>query len=261
MANSIEYNANFLKKFLKKFLSLLGYEVKRINNFMDRNYDQVVELNDEESLQIHKFEKICLASKANLWSILQSIKHIKNNNIEGDVVECGIYNGFTLSFIGKFLSIYEINKKIWGYDTFEDGFLKNNISEFDLDYKTKKNVDLKKDKTKYFSMKDVISNINQNHIFNLEKYNLIKGDIIKSLDIPENIPNKISFLRMDTDIYKTTAKQLDILYPKLSIGGVLHIDDYGLCAGVRKAVDEYFKGQDIWLHRVDLTCRYLIKTK
>ena len=111
MASSREYNANFFKKFLKKIISLSGYEVKRINNFVDRNHDKIVELNDEEYKEIYKFEKICLASKANLWSILQSIKYIKNNNVEGDFVECGIYNGFTLSFIGKFLSKYKMKKK------------------------------------------------------------------------------------------------------------------------------------------------------
>ncbi len=261
MASSTEYNANFFKKFLKRIISLSGYEIKRINNFVDRNHDKIVELNDEECKEIYKFEKICLASKANLWSILQSIKYIKNNNVEGDFVECGIYNGFTLSFIGKFLSKYQMKKKIWGYDTFEDGFKQKNISEFDLDYKTKKNIDLKNDKTKYFSIQDVISNINQNHSYNNESYNLVKGDIINTLDNLKNIPKKISFLRMDTDIYKTTVKQLEVLYPKLSRGGILHIDDYGLCTGVRKAVDDYFKGQNIWLHRVDLTCRYLIKSK
>ena len=64
---------------------------------------------------------------------------------------------------------------------------------------------------------------------------------------------------MDTDLYKTTKKQLEVLYPKLSLGGVLHIDDYGMCPGVQKAVDEYFKDKSIWLHKVDISCRYMIK--
>ena len=76
----------------------------------------------------------------------------------------------------------------------------------------------------------------------------------------ENIPDSISFLRLDTDLYETTKFQLEILYPKLTVGGILHIDDYGFFPGVRKAVDDYFKDQDIWLHRVDLTCRLLIKS-
>ena len=75
----------------------------------------------------------------------------------------------------------------------------------------------------------------------------------------KNIPEKISFLRLDTDSYSTTKLQLEILFPKLVSGGVLHIDDYGFFPGVRKAVDDYFKSSNIWLHRVDLTCRLLIK--
>ena len=97
--------------------------------------------------------------------------------------------------------------------------------------------------------------------YNTNKYKLIQGDIIESLDKKENIPEKISFLRMDTDLYSTTKKQLEILYPRLSIGGVLHIDDYGIAPGVQKAVDDYFESQNVWLHRVDLSCRYMIKKK
>ncbi len=261
MASSKEISSNFLKKILKKAFLYFGYEVKRKNNFIDRYHDYIVELTKEESEEIEKFKEICLASKLNLWSILQSIKYISYNKIPGDIVECGIYNGNTLSLLGKLINKYNLDKKIWGYDTFEQGFLKNSISKFDVDFKNKKEVILENDNTHYFTVSEVISNINQQDAFDPNKYFLIKGDIIKTLDDKKNIPNKISFLRMDTDIYKTTKKQLEILYPKLSIGGILHIDDYGLCPGVKKAVNEYFENQNVWLHRADLSCRYLIKEK
>ena len=115
------------------------------------------------------------------------------------------------------------------------------------------------DNTHHFTVSEVISNINQQDTFDPKKYFLIKGDIINTLDDHKNVPNKISFLRLDTDIYKTTKKQLEILYPKLSLGGILHIDDYGVAPGVKKAVDDYFQNQNVWFHRVDLTCRYMIK--
>ena len=83
--------------------------------------------------------------------------------------------------------------------------------------------------------------------------------MLETLNKPKNIPEKISFLRLDTDLYTTTKKQLEVLYPKLAKGGILHIDDYGFLPGVRKAVDEYFLNEDVWLHRVDLTCRLIIK--
>ena len=73
------------------------------------------------------------------------------------------------------------------------------------------------------------------------------------------MPTKISILRLDTDLYLTTKLQLEVLFPKLVSGGILHIDDYGICPGVRTAVDEYFAGKKIWLHRGDLTCRLMIK--
>ena len=259
MASSKEINTNFIKKLIKSFFEAFGYKKKKKNNFFDRYSNYIAELNDEEKILINKFEKISLVTRLNLWSILQSIKYIEDNKIEGDFVECGIYNGNTLSLLGILLNKYNSKRMIWGYDTFEEGFIKNTLSFNDKDFK-KKDINLEKDTTKYLTMKEVIANINNNDYFDEKKYHLIKGDIIKTLDNSKNIPEKISFLRMDTDIYNTTKKQLEILYPKLSIGGVLHIDDYGICPGVKKAVDEYFVNKKVWLHRVDLTCRYLIKS-
>jgi hypothetical protein len=54
------------------------------------------------------------------------------------------------------------------------------------------------------------------------------------------LPKQISVLRLDTDWYESTRKELEVLYPRLSIGGVLIIDDYGHWAGCKKATDEYF---------------------
>jgi hypothetical protein len=52
---------------------------------------------------------------------------------------------------------------------------------------------------------------------------------------------------------------LEILYPRLSGGGVLIIDDYGEWAGARKAVDEYFAEQPVWLHYVTHSVRLMVK--
>jgi hypothetical protein len=75
----------------------------------------------------------------------------------------------------------------------------------------------------------------------------------------KNLPEQISILRLDTDWYTSTKIELEVLYKKLVKGGILIIDDYGHWQGARKAVDEYFKNKNIWLHYVDYTCRYIIK--
>jgi hypothetical protein len=77
--------------------------------------------------------------------------------------------------------------------------------------------------------------------------------------IPEKAPQEIALLRLDTDWYSSTAHELEHLYPRLSTGGVLIIDDYGHFKGARKAVDEYFAKSPILLTRVDYTGRMGVK--
>ncbi len=56
---------------------------------------------------------------------------------------------------------------------------------------------------------------------------------------PQN--RAIALLRLDGDLYESTRVCMDHLYPLLSPGGWLIVDDYGL-DGARKAVSEYFAG-------------------
>ena len=79
------------------------------------------------------------------------------------------------------------------------------------------------------------------------------------------LPGRTSALRAgqgrrhDHGWYESTRHELQHLYPRLAPGGVLIIDDYGHWQGARKAVDEYFAGSAVYLHRVDYTARLLIK--
>lgn len=258
MASSREIKLrSSLKKIIIKFFNIIGYELKKKNNFNDRWGNFIPELKDDRKKQIKYFQEITLASELNLWSIYQSLKYIRNENVEGDIVECGVYNGNTLAFIGEIVDELKLKKKIWGYDTF-DGFIKSSFTDYDIDFKTGKKVNYVSSNI-YYSLDEVKKNIIKNNKTNFEKYALIKGDILETLNIKDNLPNKISFLRLDTDIYKTTLKQLEILYEKLTPGGILHIDDYGICPGVKTAVDNFFSNENIWLHRVDIACRYIIK--
>ena len=79
--------------------------------------------------------------------------------------------------------------------------------------------------------------------------------------IPEQAPARIALLRLDTDWYESTRHELEHLYPRLSSGGVLIIDDYGHWAGCRQAVDEYADAGKlkVLLNRIDYTGRIAIK--
>ena len=80
--------------------------------------------------------------------------------------------------------------------------------------------------------------------------------------IPATLPDgPIALLRLDTDWYESTQHELIHLYPRLTAGGVLIIDDYGHWDGCRKAVDEYFTQHEtkILLNRIDYTGRIGLK--
>ncbi len=68
----------------------------------------------------------------------------------------------------------------------------------------------------------------------------------------------ISVLRLDGDWYASTKICLEHLYPQLSPGGVLILDDYFMWEGCRKAADEYREKGGITapIIRVDDECAY-----
>jgi hypothetical protein len=46
-------------------------------------------------------------------------------------------------------------------------------------------------------------------------------------------------MRLDGDLYESTMDALTILYPKLSPGGFVIVDDYNAVAGCNEATHEY----------------------
>jgi len=88
------------------------------------------------------------------------------------------------------------------------------------------------------------------------------GQVARALMQILNKPEQIAVLRLDTDWYESTRCELEQLFPRLSEGGVLIIDDYGHWEGCRRAVDEYFADHqiDMFLHRIDYTGRIGIKS-
>jgi hypothetical protein len=79
--------------------------------------------------------------------------------------------------------------------------------------------------------------------------------------IPGETPERIAMLRLDINFSSSTKHELTHLYPRLSRGGVLIVDDYGAYEGSRLATDEYFRHNNmkILLSRVDENVRLYVK--
>ncbi|CAE6731885.1 TylF/MycF/NovP-related O-methyltransferase [Paraburkholderia haematera] len=64
--------------------------------------------------------------------------------------------------------------------------------------------------------------------------------------LPDAPIGRLALMRLDGDWYESTRVALDALYPRLSPGGFVIVDDYGLPTGCARAVDEYRA-----THRID----------
>jgi hypothetical protein len=78
-----------------------------------------------------------------------------------------------------------------------------------------------------------------------DKLHFIKGDVMETLKEEQNIPDKISVLRLDTDWYESSKFELEKLYHNVVDGGIVILDDYFHWDGQRRATDEFFQENNI----------------
>ena len=74
---------------------------------------------------------------------------------------------------------------------------------------------------------------------------LVKGWFQDTLPTTKAQIGPIALLRVDGDWYESTKCCLDELFPQVSTGGHVIIDDYYSCFGARKATDEYLRDNRI----------------
>ena len=251
-----------IKNIIQGILSHFNYRV--VNKKYLTHHNLPIEANNFEKELIKKSKKFSMTGESRMFMLIKAFEYVKNNKIEGDLVECGVWRGGNLILLQNLLEKYSINKNIYGYDTFE-GMTEPSFE--DKDYKKNDAKTLMEDEEKQTKIDNTVWCIsNKQEVENNIKLNtnsnnisLIRGDVRKTLKISENLPKKISILRLDTDFYDSTKIELETLFPLLSKGGVLIIDDYGHWLGAKKAVDEYFSNKKPWFHVVDYSCRVTIK--
>jgi hypothetical protein len=189
-------------------------------------------------MDIEKFISIVkpytMTSNERIRSLFQSLEYIRKNNIDGDIVECGVWKGGNILGCLEYMKYYGIEKTVWLYDTFS-GMTETTKFDIDLNGVSGKQWESKCD----CSLEDVKNIINEKK-YPKNKIKFIVGDITETIKEKNNIPEKISILRLDTDWYESTKIEMEVLYPILVNDGVLIIDDYGHWVGAKKAVDEYF---------------------
>jgi O-methyltransferase len=253
-----------MKQIVKALARRAGFEISRISECKSER-DWNPDVTDSEWAIYCETRPFTMLSLAGVLANLRAIEHIVLNKISGDIVECGAWRGgSSMAMAAALLKLNETERTLWLYDTFQ-GMTEptdadrdpSNVAAKDLLASAKRNDKLDRSLMLAFApIEDVRKNMHSTG-YPTDRIRFVPGPVEQT--IPASLPDRIALLRLDTDWYESTRHELINLYPRLSPGGILIIDDYGQWQGARQAVDEYFAASKIFLHRADFTVRVAIK--
>lgn len=217
---------------------------------------------DQETINsIVSVRPYTLTSPERIYALCEAVKYIVNSKIPGDIVECGVWKGGSMIAVARTLiELNDWSRNLYLFDTFEG---MTEPSEKDVDYKgfsasksltsSSKEEDI--NSIWCYAPLDAVKMAFKSVDYDNNKIHFVKGKVEET--IPSEAPKTISLLRLDTDWYESTKHELIHLFPRISPGGVIIIDDYGHWQGARKAVDEYIEQNkiQILLNRIDYTGR------
>lgn len=160
-----------------------------------------------------------------------TVVQIVSENIPGDFFEAGCWRGGAVIFLlGALRALRQTGRVVWAADSFA-GYPAPTASSSEADH-------LLWERHDYFAVSR--ADFEQN----VARYGL-GGDALRVLEgffdqsIPKAPIERLAMIRIDIDGYEGVSAVLDLLYPKLSPGGFVVVDELEV-AGCKRAIDEFF---------------------
>lgn len=173
------------------------------------------------------------------------VETVLREQVPGDLVECGVWRGGSCILMKAVLAVDDVrDRKVWVVDSFS-GVPASRLKE-------DRGLDLSQEKFPFLavSRKEVRS------LF--ERYQLLDDSVVFLEgwfrdSLPTAPIEEIAVLRIDGDLYESTMDALSALYYRVSSGGFVVVDDYGVLPQCQKAVDEFRRDNDVTspLHDID----------
>lgn len=161
-------------------------------------------------------------------------KQVLEQGIPGDFIETGVWKGGLTMLMKGILKAYgDTQRKVWVADSFE-GLPQPDPTKDLNDAIT--HALLQEIDSLSISKQEVQENFARFDLLD-ERVEFLEGWFKDTL--PEAPFEQVALCRLDGDWYDSTMDAITNLYPRLSDGGFIIIDDYGLPIGCKKAVDEY----------------------
>jgi Macrocin-O-methyltransferase (TylF) len=160
------------------------------------------------------------------------IEEVLQKGVHGDFIETGAWRGGATIFMRAVLQAYGVEDRlVWVADSFA-GLPEGDGTKYPADagdVHHTYNVFLS------VSLEEVQDNFRRYNLLD-DQVRFLKGWFKETL--PAAPIKSLAVLRLDGDMYESTLDGFTHLYPKVSSGGYVIIDDYHL-AGCRQAVHDY----------------------
>jgi O-methyltransferase len=193
-------------------------------------------ITDSEIALFERVQPYTMTSLECVVTLSHAVAYVIDNDIPGALVECGVWRGGNLIVMAETIrALGASGRRVVGFDTFE-GMTEPTDRDVSRDGEAARDLAPEGRPWCEASIDEVTAILNGQTRY--EHIDLVQGRVEDT--VPLAAPPSISLLRLDTDWYDSTIHELEHLYPRLSTGGVLIIDDYGYWQGQRQAVDEYF---------------------
>jgi O-methyltransferase len=161
------------------------------------------------------------------------IVDVLTRDIPGDLIEAGVWRGGMAIFMRAVLKAYQIaDRKVWLADSFAG------LPEIDRQHET-------------FSWQRGDMAVSLGEVKeNFARYGLLDEQAVFlkgffSDTLPTAPIRRLSILRVDADLYESTADVLRNLYSALSAGGYAIFDDYQNLPDCRRAIDDFRRDHGI----------------
>lgn len=201
---------------------------------------------------------VSMLPMARIDNIHRCIRDVVEHDVPGDVIETGVWRGGATIFMrGVLEALGDTTRRVWVADSFE-GLPEPDAERFPLEAERFHGSVIQRGYDRFAVDLPAVRR-------NFEAYGLL-DDRVRFLPgwfsdtLPHAPIERLAVMRLDGDYYESTIDALDALYPKLSVGGYVIVDDYGedSWTNCRQAVDEFrtAHGIDDPLVEVDSKCSY-----
>lgn len=216
---------------------------------------------------IQAVRRYTMTSELRVAALCDAVRYVARHRIPGAVVECGVWRGGSMMAAARtLLEAGDGGRDLYLFDTFEgmtapgtEDVAIDGVSAAELMERTadRESADSVWCRAPLEGVRQAMAGTG----YDPARIHYVAGRVEDTL--PGNAPEQIALLRLDTDWYESTRCEMQHLFPRLSVGGVLILDDYGHWLGARRAVDEYLSEHDVplFLQKIDYTGRYAVKWK